>query len=288
MEHERKFSRQFIRYINNQRIRNTLIRGIAFYLIIVIVFGIFYYLTDSLSVNSNNPIKKLSFFDYMYFSLVTFSTIGYGEIIPLGSAGKIIIVIESCFGLVYTPFFGGYLAYLFIQRPADFFLTENIFLRHNNNKIYLSARVGNRGKPIVDCGATIDMFLIEKNVKKTLFKQAFSRPLVEISWYLNLRLDDPDNPVPLHHLKTVLANPENCLIRFTFSGQDASSGNFVHIFRYYKVQDIRRGGSFLDVYRWQGVERIMINWNNFNKTLEISEEQNKEIDQLLNGQNLSR
>jgi hypothetical protein len=281
MEHKRKFYKRVVHYFKDNRIRNTVIRGIAGYLIIVLIFGILFYLFDSLSVNTSTPVKELRFFDYLYFSLVTFSTIGYGEIIPTALAGKVIIVIESCIGLAYTPFFGGYLAYLFIQRPKDFFLTENIYLRHNNNKIYLSARVGNRGKPIVDCDATIDMFLIENNVKKTLFKQAFSRPLVEISWYINLRLDDPEHPEPLQHIRTVLANPENCLIRITFSGQDAGSGNLVHQFRYYKVQDIRRGGSFLDVYRWQGVERIIINWSNFNKTVEISEQQNKEIDRLL-------
>jgi hypothetical protein len=281
MEHKRKFYKRVVHYFKDNRIRNTVIRGITGYLIAVFIFGILFYLTDSLSVNTNNPVHQLRFFDYLYFSLVTFSTIGYGEIIPTQLAGKIIIVIESCIGLAYTPFFGGYLAYLFIQRPKDFFLTENIYLRHNNNKIYLSARVGNRGKPIVDCVATIDMFLIENNVKKTLFKQAFSRPLVEISWYINLRLDDPEQPVPLQHIRTVLANPENSLIRITFSGQDVASGNLVHLFRYYKVQDIRRGGSFLDVYKWQGVERIIIDWNNFNKTFEISDEQDHEIDLLL-------
>lgn len=281
MVHKGKFYKKVVHYFKDNRIRNTVIRGIAGYLIIVLFFGILFFLFDSLSVNSFNPQKQLRFFDYLYFSLVTFSTIGYGEIIPTALSGKIIIVLESCIGLAYTPFFGGYLAYLFIQRPKDFFLTENIFLRHNNNKIYLSARVGNRGKPIVDCDATLEMFLIENNVKRTLFKQAFSRPLVEISWYINLRLDDPEKQVPLQHLKTVFANPENCLIRIAFSGQDAASGNLVHSFRYYKVQDIRRGGSFLDVYRWQGVERIILNWNSFNKTIEINDEQNKEIDRLL-------
>ncbi len=282
MEPKRKFYKKVIHYFKDNRIRNTVIRGIAGYLVIVFIFGVVFYLFNSLSINTKDPLTQLRFFDYLYFSLVTFSTIGYGEIIPTGIAGKVIIVIESCIGLAYTPFFGGYLAYLFIQRPKDFFLTDNIYIRHNNNKIYLSARVGNKGKPIVDCDATFDMFLIENNVKKTLLKHAFSRPLVEISWYINLRLDDPENPVPLQHLKTVLAYPENCLIRITFSGQDVNSGNLVHLFKYYKVQDIKRGGSFLDVYRWEGVERQIINWNNFNKTVEISEEQNVEIDRLLN------
>lgn len=281
MEQKRKFHKRVVHYFKNDRIRNTIIKGIAGYLIIVLIFGIFFYLFDCLEVNVSIPGGELSLFDYWYFSLVTFSTIGYGEIIPTGLAGKIIIAVESCFGLAYTPFFGGYLAYLFIQRQKDFFLTENIFLRHYNNKIYLSARVGNRGKPIVDCEASIAMFIIENNVKKTLLKQPFSRPMVEISWYINLRLDDPEEPIPLKHLKTVLANPESCFIRITFSGHDAASGNLVHSFKYYKVQDIRRGGSFLDVYKWEGVERKIINWNNFNRTAEIDEEQNREIDRVL-------
>ena len=219
MEAQRKFSERIARYVNDKRIQNTLVSGIAGYLVMVLVFGIIFYLFNSLSANTNNAGKQLSFFDYLYFSLVTFSTIGYGEIIPTGLSGKVIIAIESCIGLAYTPFFGGYLAYLFIQRPKDFFLTENIFIRHHNSKIYLSARVGNKGKPIVDCDATIDMFQIENNVKRTLFKHAFSRPLVEISWYINLRLDDPDNPLPLHHLNTVLSDPEHCLIGSPFRGR---------------------------------------------------------------------
>jgi hypothetical protein len=281
MQQKHKFYHRIERYINDKRFRNTLKWGITGYLLIVFIFGFLFYITDSLIVNGIEPEKELNFFDYLYFSLVTFSTIGYGEIIATGIAGKVIIVIESCIALAYTPFFGGYLAYLFIQRPKDFFLTDNIFIRHNNNKIYLSARAGNKGKPIVDCDATIDMFLIENNVKRTLYKHAFSRPLVEISWYINLRLDDPENPLPLQHLKTVLANPENCLIRIAFSGQDAATGSLVHLFNYYKAQDIRRGGSFLDVYRWKGVERIIVDWDNFNKTALINEEQNQQIEQLL-------
>lgn len=281
MEQKKKFHERVVHYFKDNRIRNTVIKGIAGYLVIVLIFGIIFYLFDSLSTNIMDPNKEVSLIDYLYFSLVTFSTIGYGEIIPTGLAGKVIIMVESCIGLAYTPFFGGYLAYLFIQRPKDFFLTENVFLRHHNDKIYLSARVGNSGKPIVDCEASIAMFLIENNVKKTLLKEHFSRPMVEISWYINLRLDDPENPIPLQHLKTVLANPEKCLIRITFSGQDAASGNLVHLFKYYKVKDIRRGGSFLDVYMWEGVERIIINWNNFNKTAEIDEGQNRKIEDLL-------
>jgi len=265
----------------NPRIRNAIIKGIAGYLLLVLFFGVIFYITNSLAINTNGSKNHLYFFDYLYFSLVTFSTIGYGEIIPSGGTGKIIVFIESCIGLAFTPTFGGYLAYLFIQRPKDFFLSENIFLRSINDKIFLSARLGNKGRPIVGCEATFEMFQVENNLKRTLFKHVFSRPIVEITWYINLRLDDPESKAALHHLKTVLANPETCMIRITFSGQDATSGSLVHLFRYYKVHDLKRGGKFLDVYTWHGVQRTMINWHNFNRTEAIAQALNDEIDKLL-------
>jgi hypothetical protein len=260
---------------------NTVIIGISIYLIFVVIFGFLFFVSGCLSENTISPPRPLNWFDYLYFSLVTFSTIGYGEIIPAGATGKIIIMLESCIGLVYTPFFGGYLAYLFIQRPQDFFLTRNIYLRHNNNKIYLSGRVGNRGKPIVDCEATIAMFMIENNVKRTLFKHAFSRPLVEVSWYINLRLDEQEHPGALENFKTVLANPEKCLMRITFSGHDSGTGNLVHLYQYYTTGNLLRGGSFKDVYQWKGIERVIINWDNFDRTDDITSEQHHEIDKLL-------
>lgn len=265
----------------NSRIFTALAFGIAGYIVIVSFFGLLYYSTESLSLYGQAGVNQFSYFDCWYFSMITFSTIGYGEIVPFGNMGKILVFLESCIGLAFIPTLGGYLAYLFIQCPKDYYLSENIYIRHINDKIFLSARIGNKGKPIVDCDASLEMFLIENNLKRTILKHVFSKPLVEISWYLNLRLDDEENFSVLENLKKVIANPENCAIRITFKGHDSRSGNMIHLFKVYKVNDIHKGGKFLDIYTWNGLNRKVVSWHNFNKTEPLEVAKNAEIDRLL-------
>ncbi|AEH24213.1 potassium channel family protein [Pyrococcus yayanosii] len=55
------------------------------------VFPLFYYLTRSVEVTN-------SFFDYVYFSIVTATTLGYGDLHPVG-VGKMIASVEAIFGM---------------------------------------------------------------------------------------------------------------------------------------------------------------------------------------------
>ncbi|MBL0336737.1 MAG: hypothetical protein IPP73_15865 [Chitinophagaceae bacterium] len=92
-------------------------------------------------------------------------TIGYGEIVPKNGFGQTVIFIESIFALTFTPVFGGFLAYKFLQRPKDIILTDNFFIRYKNNHVFLSSRVGNKGKNVIDCTATIEFIQIVNNIK---------------------------------------------------------------------------------------------------------------------------
>lgn len=39
-------------------------------------------------------------FDYFYFSVVTFTTLGYGDVLPVGSFGKVLACLEVVSGFV--------------------------------------------------------------------------------------------------------------------------------------------------------------------------------------------
>ncbi|MBE7688972.1 two pore domain potassium channel family protein [Tenacibaculum finnmarkense] len=46
----------------------------------------------------------LQFFEFLYFSFITFSSVGYGDIVPISIAGKLIVILEvvlSFFVLVF-------------------------------------------------------------------------------------------------------------------------------------------------------------------------------------------
>ena len=265
----------------SHRIRNAVLNGVVFYIAITLVFGILYYFFDSLDFRSASKYSNFHFLDYIYFSAVTFTTIGYGEIVPKAGMGHLIVFLESCIELTFFPVFGGYIAYKFMQRPNDILLTENFFIRYRNERIYLSSRVGNKGKNLVDCTATFEFIQIANNVKRTLLRREINAPLVEMTWYLEIRLDGEENKSSLENLKTLLSNPHTSLIRTTISGYDSNSGNLVHIFKYYTMDKLLYGGKFSDVYKWEGVKRTDPDWTHFNKIVPITAFEQKIIDKLL-------
>lgn len=271
----------FASVIWSHRIVNTVLKGVAIYLAMTLAFGILYFLFEALDFKSSPGPKTVHFLDYIYFSAVTFSTIGYGDIIPKDGAGQVIVFIESCFELTYIPVFGGYLAYKFLQRPNDIHLTDNFFIRYRNQHIFLSARVGNKGKNLIDCTATVEFIQVAHNVKRTLYKKEINNPMVELTWYLEIRLDGDEHIMALQQLRSLMMNHDTSLIRVTVVGFDSKTGNLVHLFKYYTMDKLMYGGLFLDVYTWEGLKSTSPDWSNFNKVESLSENDRRKIDNLM-------
>ena len=265
----------------SHRIFNAVLKGVAIYLALTLVFGFLYFWFDSLDFKSITGNKTIRFMDYFYFSAVTFTTIGYGDIIPKTGAGHLIVFIESCIELTFFPVFGGYIAYKFLQRPNDILLTDNFFIRYRSERIYLSFRVGNKGKNLIDCTATVELIQIDNNVKRTLSRREINAPLVEMTWYLEIRLDGEENITTLQQMKSLISNPQTSLIRTTVSGYDSNSGSLVHVFKYYTMDKLIYGGKFSDVYKWEGVERTEPDWTHFNKVIPLTAPEQQIIDSLL-------
>ncbi len=160
----------------SHRIRNAVLTGVAIYIASTLVFGFLYYIFDSLDFRSASRFSAFHFLDYIYFSAVTFTTIGYGDIVPKAGTGHLLVFIESCLELIFFPVFGGYIAYKFLQRPNDILLTDNFFIRYRNERIYLSLRVGNKGKNLVDCTATVEFIQIAQQCETDLITDGKSMP----------------------------------------------------------------------------------------------------------------
>jgi hypothetical protein len=265
----------------SHRIINAVLKGVAIYFGVTIIFGIIYYITDSVAFKTSPVSGVYHLFDYVYFSAITFTTIGYGDILPKDGIGQIFVFIESCLELIFIPVFGGFIAYKFLQRPNDILLSDNFFIRYRSQRIYLSLRVGNKGKILLDCNATIELIQIENNVKRTLYKRELNTPMVERTWYLEMRLDGEENAPALQQIKTLMTMPERSLIRTTVTGYDSNSGILVHIFKYYTMDKLLYGGKFSDVYNWEGVKRSNPDWTNFNKVVSLTASEQKIIDDLL-------
>jgi hypothetical protein len=265
----------------SHRIVIAVLKGVAIYIFMSLLFGMLYYYSDSLAFKPASGSNVIRLLDYIYFSAVTFTTIGYGDIVPRAGTGQVIVLIESCCELIFFPVFGGFIAYKFLQRPKDILLTDNFFIRYRNERVYLSLRVGNKGKTLIDCTATVEFIQLTNNVKRTLYRREISAPLVEMTWYLEIRLDGSENHSTLNQVKTLIAKPDTSLIRTTVSGYDSNTGNLVHVFKYYTMDKLRYGGLFSDVYTWEGVKRTEPDWAHFNKVVPLKDSEQQIIENLL-------
>ncbi len=81
---------------------------LTFYSLLVIVFGACYRIVDRLSVEPlfriDGALKHVSFPEALYFSIVTLSTVGYGDIVPATSLTRVIAALQIVSGVLLLLF----------------------------------------------------------------------------------------------------------------------------------------------------------------------------------------
>ena len=90
-----------------------LVENTPFWLVGVLILGIIlscaaYFYVESPQLNGTNN-HNLDGWDSIYFSIITFSSLGYGDILPVGF-GKAVAAFEVLSGLILLAFFVGKLA----------------------------------------------------------------------------------------------------------------------------------------------------------------------------------
>jgi voltage-gated potassium channel len=81
---------------------------VTFYLFLVVIFAAIYALADRISVEPSFIVSgapaHLSFPQAVYFSVVTLSTVGYGDISPLSGIARFLVIVQIVMGLLLLLF----------------------------------------------------------------------------------------------------------------------------------------------------------------------------------------
>ena len=101
---------QFLRFIlRAPRVDfGVLCAGIATYLMLGLLWSFAYILVDGLVPNSfvftvgPTSSHSMNHFNALYFSFTTLSTVGYGDIVPLSGAARMLAMVEAVFGMFYV------------------------------------------------------------------------------------------------------------------------------------------------------------------------------------------
>ncbi|MBV9438160.1 MAG: hypothetical protein JOZ44_19025 [Acidobacteria bacterium] len=107
--------------ISSRRVTSdTLYGAVSTYLFIGILWGIAYSVVDSLYPGSLRMTlaagHHLAWADYIFFSFVTLTTIGYGDVVPMGAI-RSLVILEGIIGAMYPAILIGRL--LTMYRPSE-------------------------------------------------------------------------------------------------------------------------------------------------------------------------
>jgi hypothetical protein len=110
-------------YLKNSRIvtQAQLYTAINIYLLLSLVWATLYLAIDSfypgaIQMGSHSVDRQT---ELLYFSLVTLSTIGYGDIVPLSGEARILAALEGVTGVLYIAITVALLVSRFRNEPSD-------------------------------------------------------------------------------------------------------------------------------------------------------------------------
>ena len=87
------------RYSSSFKILNNVLRDSKDSLMAVCAFAGGYILVSALIIFNVEPESFATFFDAVYWATVSLTTVGYGDIYPVTTAGRVIAMLSSLFGI---------------------------------------------------------------------------------------------------------------------------------------------------------------------------------------------
>ena len=253
-----------------------IIVAVAIYIVIILLFGYAYYATRSIGFfrATTRTFEEIDFLKALYFSVVSFHTIGYGDIYPISQQGRMILMIQSFTSLFYTSVFAGLLVYFIIKRHADIFTTKYIYIRKRKDRWYLSIRLGNRSRPIIGLRGKFEAWRVENDSRVRIHSYTEEMSDLENILYFDIPLEEPGAEGLRAALEEALASGRVLHMKFNVIGNDIKSGEQVAHSALYDSSMLRFGRIFLNVYSWDARgHRSDFRWENFEKIEPAGEEE---------------
>ena len=112
----------FDRLHTSQVTSSVIAEAFISYLIIAISFSQLYWILNEVVVNSfNQKVSAAQSAEFLYFSMITLTSIGYGGIVPVNPFVRLIAALESMSGIFYVAIVVARLVSVYrpLQEPAD-------------------------------------------------------------------------------------------------------------------------------------------------------------------------
>ena len=241
--------------------------------LVFIVFNAFFALLYWLG---NQPIANVpggQYIDYLYFSIETLSTAGYGDMHPQTHYGHFIAAIELFTGIFSMSLMTGLIFARFSRPSARLLFADNPVISDHEGLPTLMIRLANERHNII-ANANARLWLFKNDVSKegTPYRRFYELPLVRsespalaLSWTV-FHVIDQDSP--LHGLDAADLKAVNAGLGLYVSGYDDVAAQNLHARKSYEHSDFRFGHRYVEILRATDDGRLRVDYSRFHDTVE--------------------
>ncbi len=233
------------------------------------VFAVFYWIGDQ-------PVSNVpggAYIDYLYFSIETLSTAGYGDMHPQTHYGHFIATVELFTGIFSMSLMTGLIFARFSRPNARLLFADHPVISSHEGKPTLMIRFANERHDIIG-NATARLWLLMNVV--TMEGQSLRRfhelslmqnehPALALSWTLYHILDEQS---PLYGLDADDLAASDVSLVVVVSGYDVVAAQIVHARKSYDYRDIRFGRRYADILDITDEGRLRVDYGRFHETVE--------------------
>lgn len=233
------------------------------------VFAAFYWI-------GNQPISNVpggAYIDYLYFSIETLSTAGYGDMHPHTHYGHLIATVELFTGIFSMSLMTGLIFARFSRPNARLLFADNPVISSHEGVPTLMVRLANERHNIIsNASARLWLFRNGVSVEGQSFRRFYELPLLRnespalaLSWTLYHALDEES---PLYGLSADDLEASRASLVVVVSGYDVIAAQAVHAQKSYNHPDIRFGHRYADILGTSEDGRLRIDYGRFHETFE--------------------
>jgi inward rectifier potassium channel len=204
---------------------------------------------DALGVNGPDPHVN-RFFRAYFFSVHTFATIGYGNIVPVGLPANFLVVVESFFGLLGYSLTTGLLFARFAKPIARIRFSRRGVVRTNDKPALLIRMTNASRSEVIELEATVVASLFDPD--NPLLRQYFPLDLerkhisfLPLGWTVVHRITEGS---PFYGMTPEEFQQRDGEILLQVSGTDQASSQVVYTRISYTADDLDWNAKYTEMY----------------------------------------
>ena len=235
----------------------------AVFIVLNSIYATLYMLGDKPVAN----VRSESFLEFVFFSIETLATVGYGDMHPQTNYGHIVATVEIFTGMSFLAVMTGLVFARFSRPKARFVFAQQAVVTSHEGRPTLMVRVANARHNTIS-GANAKLWLIraettpEGQVLRRYYELTLQRrenPVFMFSWTIFHVIDEFS---PLSGLSEDHLGKSEAALVLTVSGFDDSSAQQLWARQAYSYKDIRWRHRYVDITSWAD-DRMVLDYTKF-------------------------